>query len=960
MLGTRRAVALIVLLVVAGVWLALFSGCGGGGSPTPTPEPEVPAASAPYSAHFDVNVTTGQVTVTPAVAADTVGTAAVLTGSAVAFSSSSLVDEGGDVGVKALAVTVKNQTQRQLTNARLLFSDFVNVAAWSDLRSQTLVSTLAGSGAAGFTNGSATSAQLSGPSGVTVDSRGDIFIADTDNNRVRKLSGRNLSTYAGDGTAASKNGLGAAAQLNAPLGIVYCGRDASLYVVQRAGNRVSRIDPTGYVSTIAGTGAAGSANGTGAVATFNGPTGITSDGDALYVSDTTGNCLRKIVYTSGDARAPASYTVSTIAGSGVASSVDGVGTAATLNAPYGLTYGYDGALYVAEANGNRVRRVEPGSKAVVTIAGTGAAGSSDNYGNTATFRRPQGIVALPDRGRGISLVVAEYDGHTLRQLRLDADGGAAPGHARSWIVQTLAGEPLATGSADGTGTNARFYGPRLLGADASGNVLIADRSNHKLRQLRPASGAFPLGTATGVAPPTEPVVLANAAGFFPWEGGNPRAYLTCGNISPGADLGPLTWTFTIPDGVTAFEFTVTLEAATNPYAPVEAVNENTSGGNGSSRVLVTTLAGDKDADGFIDGMGVNARFRSVVGIALDDEGCVYACDADNDAVRRVEPSGRVSTVAGVYGKGTGFANGRGNVAQFAYPVGLAVVPEGVFSTAGTLPFGTDATFLVVADLNNFRVRLIRSPHDGWTTALPWEPWNPAFYQVATIAGTGVSGYTNGRGDTAQFAAPGAVAVGPGGIIYVLERSSGNRVRQLHYTGGDPMAATNWQVSLLAGSTSGATAYVDASGSSARFYDPRGIAAGRDGNVYVADTYNHCIRQITPGGAVTTLAGLNVSGYEDATGTAARFYCPWAIAAGPDGYLYVADRYNHRIRRVSPTGAVTTVAGTGSTTAADGPGNASGFNDDLGIAVSPSGELYVAEAESLRVIHRIIDVGDAGS
>ena len=167
-------------------------------------------------------------------------------------------------------------------------------------------------------------------------------------------------------------------------------------------------------------------------------------------------------------------------------------------------------------------------------------------------------------------------------------------------------------------------------------------------------------------------------------------------------------------------------------------------------------------------------------------------------------------------------------------------------------------------------------------------------------------------------------MGPGGVFYVLERTGGNRVRTLRWTGGDPMSNQNWQVELLAGATDGSSGYVDATGSSARFDDPRGIAAGPDGMIYVADTYNHCVRKITPDGVVTTLAGTNSSGYEDDAGADARFYCPWDIASCSDGNLYVADRYNYRVRRVSPRGLATTVAGTGSSTRLDGRGDQAGF------------------------------------
>jgi hypothetical protein len=401
---------------------------------------------------------------------------------------------------------------------------------------------------------------------------------------------------------------------------------------------------------------------------------------------------------------------------------------------------------------------------------------------------------------------------------------------------------------------------------------------------------------------------------------------------------------------------VTLSAQTDPYAPVQAVNGNNTGGKGSSRVLVRTLAGSTGGvNGYVDGVGANARFRCIVGVGLDEAGNLFAADAENNAIRRIEPGGRTTSVAGATGGG-GYADGRGNVALLGYPTAVAVAPAGLFPD---LPGNVQATYLFVTDLDNHRIRLIRSPYDGWGSGLPWEPWNAAFYQVATIAGDGTSGYVNGNGGVAQFAAPGAVAIGPGGIVYVLERTGGNRVRTLRWTGGDPMAASNWQVSLLAGASDGSSGYVDATGSSARFNDPRGITVGPDGNVYVADTHSHCLRKVTPDGVVSTLAGTNTSGYVDGAGATARFYCPWAVAAGPDGYLYTADRYNYRIRRISPTGLATTVAGTGSGTRTDGAGSATGFTDDLGIAVSRSGDLYIGEAECVRVIERIVDIGDDG-
>lgn len=415
----------------------------------------------------------------------------------------------------------------------------------------------------------------------------------------------------------------------------------------------------------------------------------------------------------------------------------------------------------------------------------------------------------------------------------------------------------------------------------------------------------------------------------------------------------------MPARLAAFQFSVIVSAETEVHTPPEGIDGDVNANRGSDRSIVRTLAGSTSGvNGYIDGGGANARFRCIVGLDFDSAGNAFLADCENNAVRRVTPDGRVSTVAGSAGTG-GHANGRGNVAQLDYPCDVVVVQGEFLSSHCGWPVGTDGVHILITDLDNDRIRIARGPYTGWTSSSPWEPWNPGFYDVGTIAGDGTSAYNNGSGAVAQFAAPDSIAMGPGGVFYVLERGGGNRVRTLRWLGGDPMTATNWQVDLLAGSTTGASGYVNASGSSARFDDPRGIAVGPDGMVYVADTYNDCIRKITPDGTVSTLAGTNSSGYVDAMGSNARFYRPWALCVGPDGYIYVADRYNYRIRRISPAGVVTTVAGTGSSARLDGRGDAAGHQDDLGIAISPSGDLYIGEAECVRVIERIIDVGNAG-
>ena len=943
------SVWLVATLTLALLVLSLF-GCGGGKSspltsPSVSSPPEISFDQSIATARFFVDVKTRQVTVTPISGTNkTTKGRTIFTGTAVNFVTSTLLDHPGNPGIKVIRVALVNRTNITIgqfpngvvTGVRVLFSPINPVGSFSDLRPLVTVSTFAGTGSAGTTDGHVGSATFSHPSGVAVDSSGNLYVADYSGHRIRKIQGGFVSTLAGSGVAGYANGVGTSASFNAPFGIAFNPVDNSLVVAEYSGNRIRRVTLDGRVSLIAGTGTAGDADGAGDVAQFRNPAGVVVDSNGvIYVSESSGHRIRKIVFTGSDPTNPSHYTVSTLAGSGVAGFADGVGTAARFNVPRGLAISADGTIYVADQGNYRIRRVSPTGE-VVTIAGTGVSGVVDGSGDTARFSAPYGIVWVNG-----SLIVSESGAHVLRQVRLK-EPNAAEGRASSWLVQTIAGSSGVSGSADGSGVDARFNTPRLLAADRSGNIYVADTYNHKIRKLTPNSGFFPVGLATG-STSTEKVQLANAEGVIPSSDfGANLPFITYDEVLPPDGVSSSKeWWFVVPEGVTAFEFTVRVETATPGLIPPSSAT-----GAGSSLSLVRTFAGAAGFIGFANGMPSQARFNEISGIAVDARGNIYLADTANHAIRIITASGIVGTIAGNVGAPeSGDVDGLGSSARFNSPKGIAVTPDG--------------SVLYVADSGNHKIKRIET----WFGA---DPTNPDNWTVSTIAGTGTAGKDDGTGNVATFNEPYGVTLDQAGNVYVTERS-GNRVRKLQFKGGNPNLPTSWQVSLVAGdnsATNGASGNTDGTGNAARFNSPAGITVDLSGNLYVADSGNHRIRKIAnplgaSGGTVSTFAG-STQGYADGTGTSAQFNAPLGIAVDSAGYLYVADTGNNRIRQISPTGAVKTVAGNGTAGIVDGTGNQARFNSPRSVTIDPAGNLYVtdgANGEVVRIIQRIINTGN---
>jgi sugar lactone lactonase YvrE len=367
-----------------------------------------------------------------------------------------------------------------------------------------------------------------------------------------------------------------------------------------------------------------------------------------------------------------------------------------------------------------------------------------------------------------------------------------------------------------------------------------------------------------------------------------------GTLAIVTAAGPTSLAVTVPTGASTGKITVQVgsQVATSTDDFVYISTGSTS--------TVSTLAGSGEF-GFAEGTGAAAQFWGPYGVAVDASGNVYVADEGNHRIRKITPTGTVSTLAG---SGTaGFADGSGTLAQFFYPLGVAV----------------DASDNVyVADKRNHCIRKITPTGT-----------------VSTLAGSGTAGFADGSGVAAQFYSPYGVAVDALGNVYVADAVN-HRIRKVTPSG---------TVSTLAGS--GTAGFADSTGTNAQFNNPFGVAVDASGNVYVADRLNHRIRKITPTGTVSTLAG-STYGSADGAGTNAQFSSLEGVTVDASGNVYVADTPNQRIRKITPSGTVSTLAGSATAGFADGSGTAAQFNRPTGVAVDASGNVYVADALNSRI------------
>lgn len=657
---------------------------------------------------------------------------------------------GLPTGPGAVRHRLRRLTVVAATSAALLAAPAASAASGD-------ISTVAGGGAAD--GGPAVAASINTPAGVAVDAAGSLYIADLNNHRVRKVApSGTITTVAGNGTAGSSGDGGPAtsAQLDLPTGVAV-DAEGNVYIADIGGNRVRKVDQSGTITTVAGNGTGGYA-GDGGVATsakLYSPYGVAVDGaGSLYIADTNNDRVRKM---------DQSGIINTVAGNGTNgfSGDGGRATTAQLNRPYGVAVDVNvdavggakvsatGSLYIADSGNGRVRKVAL-DLVVTTVAGNGSSAYSGDGGSaTAAGLTPAGVAV----GRNGGIDIADANHHRVRQVMFDL------------FIATVAGNGTPSYSGDGgPATNAALSYPSAVAVDATGSLFIADYGNFRVRKVSP------LGIITTVA------------------GTGRLGYSGDGGKATSAEIGIV--------------FGLAVDAGGNVYI----------GDSGNGRVrkvdqsgIITTVAGNGTQGSAGDGgPATSASFFSIEGVAVDGGGSIYIVDHSGLRVRRVSPSGIITTVAGNGQYGYSGDGGPATSATFKYPEQVVVDDTGTLYI--TEPFGQ-------------RVRKV-SPSGI----------------ITTVAGTGVEGYS-GDGSlatSASFRSPRGVAVGGGGDLYIGD-SGNNRIRKVSPAG---------IVSTFAGNGISGFAGDGGPAASAQFNALRGLVVDRTGNLYIADANNNRVRKIS--------------------------------------------------------------------------------------------------------------------
>jgi uncharacterized repeat protein (TIGR01451 family) len=610
----------------------------------------------------------------------------------------------------------------------------------------------AGKGPAGFSGdgGPATAAQLNSPTGLALDSNGNLFIADKFNQRIRKVAptgiittvaGNGLFGFSGDGALATS------ARLGSPTDVAV---DASgnLLIADNSNNRVRKVAVTGLISTIAGTGAAGFSGDGGAaiIAQLRFPSSIDLDASGdLFIEDSGNFRIRKVTPNG---------TITTVAGNGTSGFNGDNGPATTAQITAGnIAVDSGGNLFIATSA--RIRKVTPNGT-ITTIAGTGGAGFSGD-GGAAISAQISSPASLGTDSSGI-LLIADTTNHRIR--RIDSNG----------LISTLAGNGADPFADDIPAIFSRLASATGVAVDSSGNVLIADSTANRIRKVTPGgiistfagTGVFGSGGDGGPAASAQFRGVANVAVD---NAGNTFVMECAGGIRKISPSGIIT-TFSAADNWDFCQFfadyysyiptpeQMATDAQGNLYVPDlphHRVRKITPSG------VLLTIAGNGTAGFSGDGgPALAAQFNSPGSVAVDGAGNLYIGDFGTPRIRKVDTFGQITTVAGTGTFGFSGDGGLATAARISVPTSVAV------DGAGNLYF---------ADFNFGGSRIRKVTAAGI---------------ISTIAGDGNSGFQGdgGPATAARFSFTAALTTDVSGNIFVAD--TGNyRIRRIGFTDSIP-------------------------------------------------------------------------------------------------------------------------------------------------------------------------------
>lgn len=540
------------------------------------------------------------------------------------------------------------------------------------------------------------------------------------------------------------------------------------------------------------------------------------------------------------------------------------------------------AKAVSSARSSKPKYVSPATQSIAIQVDSGAA-TSQNLLPTS----PNCSVSGPLGSLTCAVpIVAAAGAHTITFTTYDQPGATGNKLSTNSVATTIVANQLNT-------INATLAGiPASIQATAGSSLAL--------------TGSLLSGFAFGVGAPPLVIAALDADGNFIVGPGAPTLTVTVSGATSGAGIA------VAASSSNPNEFTLSATSIGTATLSIAATPTSSTAGNAlmvttsvAASPLTTTIAGTA-TPGFVDGTGTAATFTDLKGVAYNaGNGDLYVTDQNNCAIRQVTPAGVVTTFAGASPATCGNVDGTGPGAHFSHFEGIA--------------YDSANGDLYVTDTLNCDIRQVTS---GGI--------------VTTIAGSSSScGLADGTGTAAHFSYPRGIAYdSANNDLYVTDTNS-CAVRQVTTAG---------VVTTIAGNTKSRCGFADGTGNAAYFAYPNGIAYASNGDLYITDTNNSAIRQMTTAGVVTTIAGSSY-GFADGSGSSAQFAYPRYVAYdSSDGNLYVTDSDNDVIRRVSLAGAVTTVAGSAHNNGyLDGLGTTAVFSGPEGIAYdAANGRLYVTD------------------